>query len=81
MGLVSFVVTMPSVAVIDIGSNSIKILVARRAASGGVEVLKYRTIDTRISAGISSATPRLAEDGMTRGLEAIRALLADAAPF
>lgn len=70
-----------SVAVIDIGSNSIKILVAQRAANGGVEVLKYRTIDTRISAGISSATPCLAEDGMTRGLEAIRALLADAAPF
>ncbi len=71
----------PSVAVIDIGSNSIKILVAQRAANDGVEVLKYRTIDTRISAGISSATPRLSEDGMTGGLEAIRALLADAAPF
>ena len=72
---------MPSVAVIDIGSNSIKILVATRGPEGGIQALKYRTIDARISAGISRAEPRLTEDGMTRGLEAIRALLADAAPF
>jgi exopolyphosphatase/guanosine-5'-triphosphate,3'-diphosphate pyrophosphatase len=71
----------PSVAVIDIGSNSIKILVARRTADGAVEALKMRTIDARISAGISAANPRLSAEGMKRGLAAIRELLADAKPF
>ena len=72
---------MPSVAVIDIGSNSIKVLVAARAADGGIASLASRSIDARISAGISKSNPRLTEEGMVRGLGAIRALLADAAPF
>ena len=67
------------VAVIDIGSNSIKILVAARADTGLLTSLHYRTIDARISAGISRAEPRLTEEGMARGLEAIASLLADAA--
>lgn len=71
----------PSVAVIDIGSNSIKILVATRSADGRLAPLKTRTIDARISAGISKAAPRLSEEGMARGLDAIIALLAEAAPF
>ena len=72
---------MPSVAVIDIGSNSIKILVAASAPGGGLTLLKTRTIDARISAGISRTNPLLAETGMAAGLDAIRTLLADAAPF
>ncbi len=71
----------PSVAVIDIGSNSIKVLVAARAADGGISTLKTRTLDARISAGISKTDPRLGEDGMRRGLEAITTLLADAASY
>jgi exopolyphosphatase / guanosine-5'-triphosphate,3'-diphosphate pyrophosphatase len=71
----------PAVAVIDIGSNSIKVLVAARGPDGGLAVLKVRTIDARISAGISQANPRLTEEGMTRGLDAIGALLADVASF
>jgi exopolyphosphatase/guanosine-5'-triphosphate,3'-diphosphate pyrophosphatase len=71
----------PSVAVIDIGSNSLKVLMAARDASGVVTALKSRTIDARISAGISQTEPRLSEDGMARGLAAIQQLLADAAPF
>ncbi len=69
------------VAVIDIGSNSIKVLVARRRADGRIEQLKNKTLDCRISAGISAAHPRLAEEGMARGLAAIQELLALAAPF
>lgn len=68
----------PSVAVIDIGSNSIKVLVAARAADGSVATLKTRTLDARISAGISKIDPLLTEEAMVRGLDAIRALLADA---
>jgi exopolyphosphatase/guanosine-5'-triphosphate,3'-diphosphate pyrophosphatase len=71
--------TMRPVAVIDIGSNSIKILVATRARDGGVTPLAIRTIDARISAGISQSEPRLSEAGMKRGVDAVRSLLADAA--
>lgn len=72
---------MSSVAIIDIGSNSIKILVATRTATGDFEALKTRTLDARISAGISQANPELSEEGMARGLGAIQELLADATPF
>ena len=71
----------PSVAVIDIGSNSIKILIARRSEDGLLRALTMKTLDARIGAGISHALPRLSEDGMARGLAAIRELLADAAAF
>ncbi len=74
-------ISQPAVAVIDIGSNSIKVLVAARAPTGGLTILKTRTLDARISAGISQAVPRLSEPGMAAGLDAIRALLAEAAPF
>lgn len=72
---------MSCVAIIDIGSNSIKILVAARASNGDFEALKTKTLDARISAGISKAKPELSEDGMVRGLAAIKELLADAALF
>ena len=72
---------MISVAVIDIGSNSIKVLVAARDKPGAVTALKSKTIDARISAGISKAEPKLSDEGMTRGLAAIQELLADAAGF
>jgi exopolyphosphatase/guanosine-5'-triphosphate,3'-diphosphate pyrophosphatase len=75
------VVLQPTVAVIDIGSNSIKVLVAAQATAGGLHILRTRTIDARISAGISQAVPRLSEAGMAAGLDAIRVLLAEAAPF
>jgi len=70
-----------TVAVIDIGSNSIKVLVVARTPEGKLTALASRTIDARISTGISQATPRLNEDAMVRGLQAIRALLDEAAPF
>jgi exopolyphosphatase / guanosine-5'-triphosphate,3'-diphosphate pyrophosphatase len=68
-----------SVAVIDIGSNSIKVLVATRAPDGNITPLRMRTIDARISAGISQSKPRLSEEGIIRGVEAVRSLLADIA--
>ncbi len=71
---------MASVAVIDIGSNSIKLLVAARTEAGAVTALNSCTIDARISAGISGNEPRLSEEGMVCGLTAIRELLTDAAP-
>ncbi|MBA4138522.1 MAG: phosphatase [Opitutus sp.] len=70
----------PNVAVLDIGSNSIKVLVAARADDGQLQPLLHKSLDARISAGISAAQPRLSEDGMTRGIAAIRELLALVAP-
>ncbi len=71
----------PSVAVIDIGSNSIKLLVAHRTSDGHVTAQLTRTLDARISAGISRSAPQLSEEGMVRGQTAIQALLAEAGPF
>ena len=70
-----------AIAVIDIGSNTIKLLVAARAEAGGLQALTSETIDARISAGISQAEPRLGEEGMTRGLAAVQELLAVAARY
>lgn len=71
----------PAVAVIDIGSNTIKVLVARRAPDGALTTEHYHSLDARISTGISHARPALGREGMERGLAAIRELLAGAAPF
>lgn len=70
-----------SVAVVDIGSNSIKVLIAERGDDGRLRALGTKTLDVRISAGISRETPRLSDDGMTRGLGAIQELLAYASTF
>ncbi|HEX3728479.1 MAG TPA: phosphatase, partial [Opitutaceae bacterium] len=72
--------TPARVAVIDIGSNSIKLLVAGAGPEGRPVALRTRTLDARISAGISAARPRLGEEGMARGVAAVRDLLAEAAP-
>jgi exopolyphosphatase/guanosine-5'-triphosphate,3'-diphosphate pyrophosphatase len=71
----------PSVAVIDIGSNTIKLLVAARNESGLLTERTSETIDSRISAGISQNNPHLGEAGMAAGIAAIRELLALAAPL
>jgi exopolyphosphatase/guanosine-5'-triphosphate,3'-diphosphate pyrophosphatase len=66
---------MSRVAVIDIGSNSIKLLIAGRPANGGVETIATQGIDARISAGISRDRPLLGDEGMARGLDAVATLL------
>jgi exopolyphosphatase / guanosine-5'-triphosphate,3'-diphosphate pyrophosphatase len=70
-----------SVAVIDIGSNTIKLLVAARDDSGRLTERAIKTIDARISAGLSREKPRLSEAGMSVGVAAIRDLLDVAAPL
>lgn len=72
----SSVVKKPAlVAVIDIGSNSIKSLIAARGPDGQLHALRQRTLDARISAGLGKEKPALSEEGMTRGLGAIRELI------
>jgi exopolyphosphatase / guanosine-5'-triphosphate,3'-diphosphate pyrophosphatase len=71
----------PTVAIVDIGSNSIKVLVVSRAVDGQLVPVSMHTLDARISAGISRAAPRLSEAAIGRGIEAVTTLLAHAAPF
>lgn len=72
---------MRTVAVIDIGSNSIKVLVASASPDGRIVARKLRTIEARISRGLSANEPRLGAEGMRRGVEAVRELAAEAAGF
>jgi len=77
------------VAVIDIGSNSIKTLVAKRAecsadtTTSAVEAVFSRSIEARISAGADWVKGRsqLAPDAMDAALTAIESLLADCAAY
>jgi len=72
---------MSPVAVIDIGSNSIKLLVAGRDDGGRLAARRIRTIEARISAGISRENPRLGSEGAARGIQAVAELAADADAF
>lgn len=69
-----------AVAVIDIGSNSIKSLVARRTPADGLLTVRADTLDARISAGLGGSVPRLSGDGMARGVAAVTELLRLMAP-
>jgi exopolyphosphatase/guanosine-5'-triphosphate,3'-diphosphate pyrophosphatase len=58
-------------AVIDIGSNTIKVLVA---AGPGLEVLAEAAEDTRISTGIGEERMRLKPEAIAAGVESVRRL-------
>lgn len=63
------------VAVIDIGSNSIKSLVAKRG--NPIEVIHQGLHETRISSGISQARPALTDTAMQAGTESVACLYQD----
>src|SRR5687768_14860837 len=69
------------IARIAIGSNFIKVLVAAPANVGSLTRLHWRTIDARISAGISKKKPDLSAQAMARGVSAIQELVTDCARF
>ncbi|TVP81326.1 MAG: phosphatase [Puniceicoccaceae bacterium] len=65
------------VAVIDVGSNSIKLLVACAGERpGSLQALFGETLETRISTGISRELPSLSQAAITAGTAAIVELLA-----
>ena len=66
-------------AVIEIGSNSIKLLVATYRER--VTALEEVVLESRISAGIGGAIPRLSEEGMRRGEASIMKLIERAQAF
>lgn len=60
----------PNVAVIDIGTNSIKLLIARRLPDGGFEPLIEKSEVTRLGEGL--ANRRLSETAMLRTLQRLK---------
>jgi exopolyphosphatase/guanosine-5'-triphosphate,3'-diphosphate pyrophosphatase len=65
-------------AVVDIGSNSIKLLVVDARPDGRLVEVRSQTLEARISAGIGADNPRLGDDGIQRGVAAIANLAAEA---
>lgn len=65
-------------AVIDVGSNSIKLLVADRGSDGRLAEVLSHTIEARISKGIGLENPQLNAEGMERGIDAIASIADDA---
>lgn len=59
------------VAVIDVGSNSIKLLVAVSQPEFGVKPLFTETIETRISEGISRDLPQITEAALRAGTQTV----------
>lgn len=63
---------LETVAVIDVGSNSIKLLVASLDKSGkSIKTIYSKTIETRISEGINHDLPTLTQSAITRGTATI----------
>ena len=62
------------VAIIDIGSNSLKALVAEPDDRGGLCAVMEATEETRISRGISQHPPRLAPESIERGVLSVHRL-------
>jgi len=69
------------VAVIDIGSNSIKGLVAATGPGRGIWEIDHQAVDARISSGIGGAVPSLGDEGRARALAAVETILAQMARY
>ncbi len=64
-----------NVAIIDVGSNSIKLLVVRKnIRNGNLESLYSKTLETRISSGISFDPPKISDSAMSAGVQSVREL-------
>ncbi len=59
------------VAVIDIGSNTIKLLVAARSAAGGLDTVHFAVEEARIGHGLGAEHPSLTDDSIDRGTAAV----------
>jgi exopolyphosphatase / guanosine-5'-triphosphate,3'-diphosphate pyrophosphatase len=66
------------VAVIDVGSNSIKLLVASRAPGGSLVEEASRVLEVRIGGGVGSLRPRLESGALERAVAAVASLAAEA---
>lgn len=72
--------TSPVVAVIDLGSNSIKALVATRH-EGGIRPLFAATRETRVGAGMAHTPVCLHADAMAAAAQSVKELVNEVMPF
>lgn len=70
----------PVACVIDIGSNTLKSLVAS-AQAGALEVLHHQVCETRLGTGISLDPPRILPEALRAGVASVQELLEGAAPY
>ena len=69
----------PVIAVIEVGSNTIKLLVA--GPGPNIQTLYWAALETRISRGIGETEPRLSEAGIEAAMESIDELLCRARSY
>lgn len=69
------------VAVVDVGSNTIKLLVANKCENNEIEVIHEKSIHARLGGGIGRKVSILSEDSMIDAERAILDLLAEASRF
>ncbi|MFP6900363.1 MAG: phosphatase [Opitutales bacterium] len=67
-----------SVAVIDVGSNTIKLLVAKKDAAGALTVVHQASVPVRIGSGIGSDHPAITAESLKAGIVTIEQLLEEA---
>lgn len=65
----------PAIAVIDLGSNTIKLLVARRDPSGQLLTLVWETRETRIGGGMSGGRPAIPPETMAKAVATVSELV------
>ena len=63
------------VGVIDVGSNTIKLLVAERSGAADVHSVHFDVDETRIGEGIGEESPRILTEDVERGAQAIQRLV------
>lgn len=64
-----------TVGVIDVGSNTIKLLIAKRGDTLPVKKLEFHVEETRIGEGMTGHPPTIDADAIQRGTEAIKRLV------
>ena len=68
-----------SVAIIDVGSNSIKLLVvSKNVKDGSLESRYSKTLETRISSGITLDPPQISDSAMSAGVQSVQKLYKEA---
>ncbi len=70
--------TRNAVGVIDVGSNTIKLLVAERDKAGELFIRRYKVEDTRIGEGLTGNPPYIDDAALQRGTESIKRLVDNA---
>ena len=64
------------VGIIDVGSNSIKLLIAGQTGKGAIRSIRFEVEETRIGEGLAGSPPRIDPQALVKGTEAIARLLA-----